>query len=223
MATVLQPHSPQPGSLADAEVASGNPGKARRAMQRVIDIEANPSAHLIRRGVIAWIDGDIDSALARLRDHIRQDPADGYGHWLYTAAQGEERRGMVTADLELIDGGAESAQVPFDFLAAAWRVLGDSGRANEHYLADWASCSRARSEASRFNCEAVPSHGEVRVGRCGAQGVDGPRALSWPCRFLDTLAVVRGAAGNAAGAGTRRGRLLATRPTTSTSSSSDSF
>ena len=204
MATVLQPDSPLAWlSLADAEVASGNPGKARRAMQRVIDIEANPSAHLIRRGVIALVDGDVDGALARLRDHIRQDPSDGYGHWLYAqVAQGEERRAMAMADLEAIDDGVESAQAPFDFLAAAWRVLGDSRRASEHYMAGLErDCSRARSEASRFNCEAWYQ------AMVGSELDDAERKVSialerYPGRaeFLDTLAVVRGAAGNATGA-----------------------
>ena len=204
MATVLQPESPLAWlSLADAEVASGNTGKARRAMQRVIDIEANPSAHLVRRGVIALIDGDVDGALARLRDHIRQDPRDGYGHWLYAQlAQGEERRAMASADLTAISERAETTQVPFDFLAAAWRILGEPERASELYSAGLErDCSRARSEASRFNCEAWYQ------AMVGSDLEDAERKVSkalerHPGRaeFLDTLAVVREAAGNAAGA-----------------------
>ena len=42
---------------------------------------------------------------------------------------------MASTDLTAISEAA--TQVPFDFLAAAWRILGEPERASELYLPDW--------------------------------------------------------------------------------------
>ena len=165
--------------------------------------EADPAAHLLRRSIIAIIDGDTDGALAHLRDHIRKVPHDGYGHWLYAQfAQGPERQAMATADLSTASMGLNAQELPMDFLAAAWQILGDEALSDEMFTAGLErDCARARSEASRQNCEAWY---QAMLGRDlgDAESKVTAALQTYPGRaeFLDTLAVVRNAAGDAKGA-----------------------
>ena len=177
--------------------------KDYKAMQSAIDLEANPAAHLLRRSIIAMIDGDKDGALSHLREHIRLAPHDGYGHWLYAqVAEGPERQAMASADLDMASRGLSAQQLPMDFLAGAWQILGDEDRSDELFKAGLErDCSRAQTDASRQNCEAWY---QAMLGRdLGEAELKVSAALkAFPGRaeFLDTLAVVRDAAGDTEGA-----------------------
>jgi len=204
MATILQPESSIAWlALSDAQLAAGHTSEARRAMQTVIDIEANPSAHLLRRGIIAMIDGDQDGALAHLREHIRMVPHDGYGHWLYAqVARGPERRALASADLTAVSTDLNPQQLPMDFLAAAWRLLGDTSLSDELFEAGQErDCRRARTEASQQNCEAwyLAMRGQD-LGDAATKVTSALEAHPGRAEFLDTLAVVRDASGDAEGA-----------------------
>ena len=203
-ATILQPESSLAWlSLSDAFLAAGETGRARRAMQTVIELEANPAAHLLRRSVIAIIDQDKDGALSHLRDHLRNRPTDGYGYWLYAqVAQGAERRAMASADLAAAARALSEPQQPMDFMAAAWQILGDPEQSGQFYEAGLRrDCGRALNEASQNNCEAWyqamlgQDLGEAEVKINSALSSSPGRA-----EFLDTLAVVLHARGNAQGA-----------------------
>ena len=204
MATVLTPNSAAAWlALADASLAGGAIDEARRAVHQARTIEANPYGHLIRRGVIADLDGDADGALANLQRHLQIDPRDGYVRWLAAAIAAKTgRQDLVTAELEEMATLLNPAEQPLDFVAGAWHILALPGRAMPSFEAGLQrDCGRARSDASRQNCEAW-YQGLVGKDLTEAESKVRRALEAYPNRaeFLDTLAVVLAAKGDLAGA-----------------------
>jgi tetratricopeptide (TPR) repeat protein len=203
-ATVLAPDSPVAWvAFADAQLANGQPQRAREAIAEAVTIEANPDAYLLRRALIARIDHDTDGALAHLRRLIRTAPTQGYAHWLYAqTAIGEERRAMAGADLKRAEALLHPGDEPLDFLAGAWHTLNDDGHAAELKAAGIRrDCSRARDAASKANCEAW-YQALIGVDLADAEHKVQTALSAHPNRseFLDTLALVLEARGDVVGA-----------------------
>jgi tetratricopeptide (TPR) repeat protein len=186
-------------ALADTHRAAGNTSQARLALQEANRLTDNPDGHLIRRAWVAALEGDAYGAITHIRRLMELYPSGGVAPWLYA------RQVAGTADQALFRRDAERALArlhpgdgPLDFLAAAYRVLGDVERAHAFGEAGRArDCSRAAEAHARSNCEAwyrALSGQELELARAdieAAVAADPNRS-----EFLDTLAVVLEAQGD---------------------------
>lgn len=199
LAIQLDPTSPAAWlSRADSLLAAGRTAESRIAMAEVVHLTQNPDAHLLRRGFVSMLDGDVDGALTHLRRLLNLNPSLGYAQWLYTSVTDDQvREQLVASDLNRAQQRLHPGDEPLDFLAAAWNSLGDLERSNklmERGLER--DCGRANAERSQQNCvawyQAMGFHELTE-----ARGLIEKALISEPNRpeFMDTMAVVLEAQG----------------------------
>jgi tetratricopeptide (TPR) repeat protein len=200
-------------ALADAALAGGDPGRARRALTAANRLEESPDGHLLRRARLALAEGDREGALAHTRRLLEIVPSSGFAIWFYQALiRGPAEEATLRADLAAAMARLHQDARPMDFLAAAMVRLGDSAEADSLVAAGRArDCADLEEGPSRSNCEAW-------YAAMGAQDLDRALELSLsatqaePARsdFLDTLAMVywrRGQLAEALDASRRAWRL----------------
>jgi tetratricopeptide (TPR) repeat protein len=204
LSTVLEPDGESAWlSLADASLASNRVVDARKAIAQAVLVKANPDAFLLRRSVIAMLDGDRNGAMSYLRRLLRLEPNNGYAAWLYARlGKGPNMRALVASDLEATELRLHPGQVPLDFLAGAWHHLDDPERAGRLMGLGLArDCDRAPSEASKDNCTSW-YQGLTYTDLAQSRQMIEQALKIQPDRaeFLDTLSVVLEAAGEFKGA-----------------------
>lgn len=202
--------------LSDARLATGDPSGARRALLQAGRLVENPDVELKRRAHIALAEGDRVAALAHLRRRILLYPSDGEAMWFYAqlvATGSAAERGTFSADLAVARARLHDDAVPWDFLAAALRLIQAPPEQVTEALERGVArdCADMDKPPERKNCEAW---------YLGMAGRDLDHALALitealdgdPHRadFLDTLAVIeeeRGALDQAVAAALQAARL----------------
>jgi tetratricopeptide (TPR) repeat protein len=188
---------------ADSLLAAGRSAESRIAMAEVVHLTQNPDAHLLRRGFVSMLDGDVDGALTHLRRLLRLNPSLGYAQWLYTTVSTDEtREALVAYDLNQAQGRLHPGDEPLDFLAAAWNTLGDPERSKRLMKRGLErDCERAPVEMSKSNCVAwYQAMGAQELAK--AHELIEQALASAPHRpeFMDTMTVVLEAQGDIGGA-----------------------
>ncbi|MGB0640821.1 MAG: tetratricopeptide repeat protein, partial [Myxococcota bacterium] len=186
-------------SRADSLLAAGRTAESRVAMAEVVHLSQNPDAHLLRRGFVSMLDGDVDGALTHLRKLLNLNPSLGYAQWLYTSVTDDVvREELVASDINRAQERLHPGDEPLDFLAAAWNSLGDTERSSQLMKRGLArDCERAPAERSKQNCvawyQAMGFHELPEARKLIEQALD-----SEPNRpeFMDTMAVVLEAQGD---------------------------
>ncbi|MFH1463621.1 MAG: aspartyl protease family protein [Pseudomonadota bacterium] len=180
-------------ALADAALAQGEFGRARRALAAANRLEESPDGHLLRRARLSLAEGDREGAQAYARRLLEIVPSSGFAIWFYQdLIQGPSEESTLRADLDTAMGRLHSDDRPMDFLAAAMVRLGDRAQADALMEAGRArDCDAMEQGPHRANCEAW-------YAAMGASDLDHALQLSLsatqaePLRsdYLDTLAVV---------------------------------
>jgi len=199
-ATILAPDEVSSWvAFADALRAAGQRTDARKAIAHANRLNENPDGHLLRRSWLAVEEGDTNAALTHLRRLLELQPGGGVAQWLYSM-QGVDARHkeLIRQDLTRAQQRLHEGQGPLDFMAAAWRHLGDQQRAEDLMeMGLKRDCARAPTSANRDNCEAWY---HALIGR----DLDDARARieraiaadPKKSEFLDTLAIVLEAQGD---------------------------
>jgi tetratricopeptide (TPR) repeat protein len=198
-ATVLEPDAVSSWvAYADALRAAGRMPEARKAIAEANRVDENPDGHLLRRGWLAVEEGDNHGALTHLRRLIELEPNGGVAQWIYAMLGANPRQTeLIRQDLMRAQKRLHDGEGPLDFMAAAWRQLGDQSRAEDLMAQGRArDCEQAPSTVNRDNCEAwylaligrdLPD-ARARIDRAVAADPD-------KAEFLDTLAIVLEAQG----------------------------
>jgi tetratricopeptide (TPR) repeat protein len=189
---------------ADALRAGGQLELARAAIHQANKIGENPDGYLLRRAWLAVEAGDQYAAQTHLRRLLDLFPAGGITHLLY-AQQARDPRSLELArqDLKRAQTRLHTGDGPLDFMAASWRIVGDSDRSLELMKAGLSrDCERARTTHSRDNCEAwyrALGHHELDAARVRIDRA--LKAAPERAEFFDTLAMVLEAQGHRVAAG----------------------
>ncbi|MAY80374.1 MAG: hypothetical protein CL930_06260 [Deltaproteobacteria bacterium] len=188
---------------ADSLLAAGRTAEARVALAEVVHLSQNPDAHLLRRGFVSLVDGDVDGALTHFRRILRLNPSFGYPQWLYTTISREQtREALIAYDLNQAQERLHPGDEPLDFLSAAWNILGDQKRSEDLMKRGLQrDCERAPAPVSKSNCVAWYQAMGVQELSEARKLIEGALA-SEPHRpeFMDTMAVVLEAQGDIAAA-----------------------
>lgn len=191
-------------AVADLRAAEGDAEGAWQALLRVVEITGDPDAQALRRARVALQRGDRDGALALLRDAVQANPLDGRPMWFYALIAAEQAADVTTAraDLDVVVGDTHPQLRPHDFLAAAFRELGDEARAKAEVTDGALRDCQGRADADPAgaqNCQAwyfALGGVELQLALAlveQALGAEGPRS-----DFLDTKAMVHLARGELA-------------------------
>lgn len=202
-------------AMADLQLAKGEGFAARASLAKAAQLSGNPDAYLKRRARVALHEGDRMGAVSYLRKQLSYYPSDGEALWFYAtlAAQPDLAALQPTflADLERAMGRLHPEGRPVDFLAAAWRLMGEQDRADALIDDSLPQCQELTSLPSQQNCEAwylvMAGRGSDKALTLSKASLEaeGPRA-----DFLDTLAMVhlmRGELDEAAAASLQAARL----------------
>jgi len=198
-----------PGAhLAQADVLyqEGRIDEARAAIQDASRVREDPDAFLLRRARLSMAEGDGYAALAHLRRRIQLYPSDGQALWFYglVAAELDDRGVMTTLqhDIERSVARLHADARPLDFELALWHLLGDEARVKELLARGLErDCSEIDDHASAKNCEAwyrALAHEDLDAALAAIETAvhDEPNRPD----YLDTLAMVLSARGDAVGA-----------------------
>ncbi|MFT4627729.1 MAG: tetratricopeptide (TPR) repeat protein [Myxococcota bacterium] len=185
-------------ALADAQMHAGDSEAARDALYRAAQLEQYPDAHLVRRARVALAVGDRLGSMAHIRKLLQLYPHEGQFIWFYALlVENEAEASTFRADLEAAMARLHPFMQPYDFLVAAYRVLGDDTVAQrwmDHGIEE--HCSPMSASALLDNCMAWywslagqhPDASLVRIDRALAESGARPD-------FLDTKAMVHVARG----------------------------
>lgn len=185
-------------ALSDALVAAGRLTEASAAVDDAN--AASPrggSAHLLRKARIAEAAGDRYGAMVALRELIDIVPIRGQPIWWYSLlvepADVETFRAVVNSAV----GRLHPGDAPYDFLGAAWHVIGDEAAAKEALDAGRArDCVPLPAGADRDNCNAWYLALDARDPDRAQAYIDAALAAEPDnAAYLDTGAVVALAAG----------------------------
>ncbi len=199
----------------DASRVAGDLASARTALKRANQIDENPDGHLIRRAWLSRLEGDPWAVLSHLRRLVELYPNGGVAPWFYAQqVQGTAEERLLMADLSRAVGRLHPAELPFDFLAAAWHTVGEEAKASEMRKAGLErDCVQAKDAPMRDNCEAwyrALSGADLAEAKTRIESA--LRAEPQRSDFLDTLAVVLEATGDLRGARDAAWRAAARSP-----------
>ena len=204
-ATAARPGAPHAWvGLADALRASRDPVDARKALAEANRLDENPDGHLLRRAWIASDEGDVFAGLTHVRRLLELHPTGGVALWFYThqareaeATTGTAAHRLLRADIQRSIARLHPGDGPLDFLAAAFRELGDEARAQELTESGIArDCASARSATRKANCTAwYLALGGGSLDQAAQQIATALVEEPERAEFLDTLAVVHEALG----------------------------
>ncbi len=113
-------------ALADAKLHAGDPASARDALLTAARLEQYPDAHLIRRARVSLAVGDRLGSMAHIRKLLQLYPHEGQFIWFYALLVEDDAEATTfRADLEAAMARLHPFTRPYDFLVAAYQVLGD--------------------------------------------------------------------------------------------------
>jgi|AMFO01.1.fsa_nt_gi Flp pilus assembly protein TadD, contains TPR repeats len=202
-------------ALADARLAGGDASGARAALHQATEVAENPDAWLFRQAWIAQAEGDHDGALAYIERAVDLDPRQGPALWFYARlVHGTAEVDMLRHDLDRAAARLHPGAGPSDFLAAAWRAVGEDDKAA--FLATAArtrDCAQVTDPAARDNCKAwYSAMGGIDLDQAHTQVTRALQLHPGRAEYLDTLAVVAEDRGDAEAARDAARRAAALRP-----------
>lgn len=143
-------------ALADVLLMQGEYSEARDALIEAARREQYPDAHLLRRARVALASGDRMAAMAHVRRLLDLYPGGGPYLWFYAMlVETELERETFRTDLDQAMARLHPYTRPFDFLVAAYRVIGDEDAVNAG-LAEGLEfhCEPMRDGPDKDNCYA---------------------------------------------------------------------
>lgn len=202
-------------ALADALRTSGDGPGAAAAIQRVNQLDELPDGHLVRRAWLSAAEADLLGAVSHTHRLIEAAPGWGAGLWMFaTAVVGTDEVALCRYDIARALGRLHPEDRPYDFAAAASRLLGDLPNARTLAAAGQArDCPQASNAASKANCEAwyLAMAGDD-LGRAQARIAEALAAEPARAEYLDTQATILEQQGDLAGARDAAFRAAAQNP-----------
>jgi tetratricopeptide (TPR) repeat protein len=125
----------------------GDHDDAYASLQQAALLAGDEDAWLLERARVASARGDLNGALALLRDGMYTNPLDGRLAWFYALVSPPETRGDVITDLNRVEQLAHPKLRPLDFLTGAHHAVADDPRAHQLAAAGaTADCSRGAQD-----------------------------------------------------------------------------
>jgi len=181
-------------ALADALLASGQTGDARRALAEANKLNESPDGHLLRRARVALAEQDRPAAMAHTRRLLEVLPSSGFAIWFYQhLVDSDAELATFERDLELAMSRLHPGDRPLDFLMAAYVRLGQAERAVALLpLGLERDCEPLDPGASRANCEAwYRAMAGVELDLALEHSLSAVQEHPHRSDYLDTMAMVR--------------------------------
>lgn len=143
-------------ALADARLAHGRIDEAQGALLQAAELESYPDAHLLRRARVALAAGDRYGSMAHVRRLFELYPFGGHLMWFYALlVESEGDRATFLRDLDEAMARLHPYNRPFDFLVAAYHLVGDEAQAERFYdLGLEEHCAPMERGPAAANCRA---------------------------------------------------------------------